>query len=102
MPKLKHAHTYEKMKTRPNYFRCIHPDCTHFTSKEHIVGKKATCVCGALFILRTPDLRLKRPHCENCGKSELQKERIALRDKLANKFMNQLFRPELVTPEEAD
>lgn len=50
MPGLKHLHTYAKAKTK-HYFRCVHPECTHYTHRENLRGKKAMCKCGRDFIL---------------------------------------------------
>ena len=70
MPALKHLHTYERMnRPKDSYFRCIHPDCTHYIHKSLLSGKRASCSCGEEFILTLDDLKLKNPHCAFCGKN---------------------------------
>ena len=70
MPALVHVHTYERMrKPKHEYYRCLHPDCSHYIHKAFLSGKRALCSCGEEFILTIEDLRLKNPHCAFCGKS---------------------------------
>lgn len=67
MPALKHLHTYQQVKDRPNILRCIHPDCTHYAPKTLLAGKRALCPsCGNAFILTSQWLRLETPHCGDC------------------------------------
>lgn len=66
MPAMKHLHTYQKLKSRPETFRCLHPDCTHTQKYELLIGKRAACVCGEAYFLDERILRLKTPHCEKC------------------------------------
>jgi len=63
---MKHYHTYERMKDRREYYRCIHPDCSHYIKKTLLHGKRAACLCGDTFILTHAQLRLRKPHCPNC------------------------------------
>lgn len=70
MAALNHLHTYERMrKPKHEYFRCIHPDCSHYTHRDLLPGKRSVCSCGEEFILNLEDLKLKLPHCVYCGKN---------------------------------
>lgn len=63
----KHLHTYQRVKGKRDVYKCIHPDCTHFTQKELIVGKRADCpFCHNSFVLSKEALRLAKPHCSTC------------------------------------
>lgn len=43
MASLKHLHSYERSKENMEIYRCVHPQCTHFTRRNLIVGKEITC-----------------------------------------------------------
>lgn len=92
MPSIRHAHTYERMKSRPDYYRCIDPDCTHFTHKELMNGKRATCPCGNEFVLNLKTLKLFRPHCAYCGKGRK-------RPRITNSMLMSIISPELIRPD---
>jgi hypothetical protein len=66
-PGERHYHTYQRMKTksgRKDVYRCLHPECSHYSNKEMIDGKTARCFfCHALYQLSPKSLRLKTPHC---------------------------------------
>jgi len=67
MPSLKHIHTYAQYKGRKGYFKCIHPECTHFTSRELVLEKKSCCTsCGGEFILDYENTQMVRPRCLMC------------------------------------
>jgi len=66
MPGVKHVHCYERVSKKPNLYRCIHPDCSHYRDKSLLKGKRAVCVCGKEYFLTSKSLKLKNPHCENC------------------------------------
>lgn len=69
-----HIHTYVKFKSRPGYFRCAAPDCTHFLIKEAVKGKYSLCPdCGRQFIIDTDNIRLAKPRCLNCRDSKKAK-----------------------------
>jgi hypothetical protein len=71
MPVINHIHTYVKYKTRPGYFMCSAPDCTHFLDKERVNGKLSLCTeCGSQFILSREDLKRVRPKCLNCSNTK--------------------------------
>jgi hypothetical protein len=77
MPSLNHVHTYERMrKPQQQYFRCLHPDCSHYINRAFLPGKRATCACGEEFILTNEDLYLKNPHCAYCGKNPQPRLRL--------------------------
>ena len=74
MPSLNHIHTYVRYKSRPGYYRCDAPDCTHFNTKEHITGKLSLCsLCGQQMILDSEALRRARPRCINCSDTKKAK-----------------------------
>ena len=62
----RHLHTYERINGSKNRFRCIDPDCTHTSTKELLLGKRAMCVkCQQDCILTKEALRRKRVWCAN-------------------------------------
>ena len=79
MPSLKHLHIYERVKHKPEIYRCIHPECSHYDKKYLLTGKRAKCVCGNDYLLTARALKLKKPHCDSCGRlsDKVQKEIIA-------------------------
>jgi len=79
MPVLDHLHTYERIKDRPEYFKCIHPLCYHFIHKDLLELKKAMCRCGDSFILNREELKKKSPKCSNCIKTRNRKSNSSLR-----------------------
>lgn len=65
-----HLHTYERSSMNRKVFRCISPDCTHFTRREHLLGKYALCFkCRQQFTLDKKQLDNKHPVCIMCSKS---------------------------------
>lgn len=68
MPAMKHLHTYQRLRNKPNIYRCVHPDCSHTSRKELMLGKRAMCFCGNEYFLNSNILKLKNPHCPNCTK----------------------------------
>jgi formylmethanofuran dehydrogenase subunit E len=63
-------HEYERSKYNKEVYRCVHPECTHFSRKGFLVGKRATCSkCKNPFILSLAQLRNKKPVCDYCCKS---------------------------------
>lgn len=73
MPTLNHLHTYERIRRNKNRYRCIHPRCTHFSTKELIIGKSALCtLCQNEFILDAYALSLKSPRCEKCRRRKVK------------------------------
>ena len=92
MPALKHLHTYQRMKERPKMFRCVHEKCTHFQSKELLLGKLARCICGNEYHLSVQSLRLKNPHCESCtrGKSRFEPDELEL---VIDEILPELIQP---------
>lgn len=71
MPVANHIHTYVKYKSKPGYFKCDAPDCTHWVDKELIVNKLSLCtLCGSQFQLTRDDLRRSRPRCINCSNTK--------------------------------
>lgn len=63
-------------KERKEYYRCIHPDCTHIVHRDLVRGKRATCICGQEFFMTPASMQLKNPHCEDCTKAKVGKIKI--------------------------
>lgn len=64
-----HVHTYRRILKRPEYYRCVHPDCTHYMHRMYLPGKRTLCnKCQQPFILDWRALQLSKPHCDNCTK----------------------------------
>lgn len=87
MPVLDHIHTYEKWMIKKGHpmirageeqYRCIDPDCTHFTAKSLVKDKRSLCTkCRRNeIILDREALRRVSPLCISCGKT---KEGAAMR-----------------------
>ncbi len=67
MPSLKHIHTYAQIRGRPGYFKCLHPECSHYTTRELVLEKKSICTaCGQEFILNYENTKMVRPRCLMC------------------------------------
>ena len=63
----KHLHIYERIRERPKYYRCIHPDCTHYMHRMYLKSKRATCyVCGDSFVISPKILQYAKLRCEDC------------------------------------
>jgi hypothetical protein len=72
MPRLNsdHIHTFARSRKNKDIYKCIHPDCTHYTDREYLVGKRALCgKCASEFILDRVQLKNALPVCLNCTKS---------------------------------
>lgn len=89
MPSLKHLHTFERVKIKKDVYRCIHPDCSHYTKKDYLRGKRAKCICGNDFIVTAKALRLKHPHCDACSKI-LKTSKIEIIEQVLNSNPKQL------------
>ncbi|KKL81551.1 hypothetical protein LCGC14_1993650 [marine sediment metagenome] len=71
-----HPHTYERVRGSKHLYRCIHPDCSHYTHKKFLKGKRAICNgCLEEFALTTIALRRARPKCNTCRASFKRKEK---------------------------
>lgn len=89
---LQHLHTYVLYKDRSGkafndrWYRCGHPECTHFAPIEMVLNKKATCSnCGCEYILTREAARRVYPRCLDCGNTKegkLAKTAAAAMDKL--------------------
>ena len=70
MPIKPHLHIYERVSTRKDpkqLFRCVDPDCSHYTKKSFLAGKRASCFfCFNEFILTSEQLNNKKPKCNDC------------------------------------
>ena len=75
---INHTHTYKRIRSRPSYYQCSHPDCSHYIHKSLITFKRATCpYCLDEFILEPRLLRLSVPHCSNCTASKDKKTKLS-------------------------
>ena len=84
---IKHLHTYERSKAKKTVYRCIDPDCTHYTSRDLLQGKRSSCfACGTPFILDHAQLRNWRPKCPMCTKSPKAEQRRKAVDVLEGIF----------------
>jgi len=80
MPSLNHTHTYVKYKSRPGYYRCDDPDCSHFAEKELVIGKNTHCThCGAIFILDRESAKRVLPRCLECSDTKEARQMRAAR-----------------------
>jgi formylmethanofuran dehydrogenase subunit E len=93
MPSIKHLHIYERSKpkhVKPQIFRCVDPDCSHYTTREFLIGKRSRCIqCGTEFILDLVQLANKKPKCINCSDTKESKVKKASRS-----IMEELFHVE--------
>jgi len=84
MASLKHPHIYKRLKK--DYYRCVHPDCTHFIHKKLLLGKRAACTdCGGEFILTYENLRraaCKCPMCSNTKESKMAQLASSVMEKI--------------------
>lgn len=68
---IKHLHTYRRSRANPEIYKCLDPDCTHYTKREFIEGKRALCgKCHSEFIISKEQLKNALPVCINCSKSK--------------------------------
>jgi len=105
MPALKHVHTFERIKGKPDQYRCVHPDCSHINSKELMLGKRAKCICGQEFYLDRYQLKLKNPHCNDCSRSTAVRVDSNISDVITKamiKIVTDEDSPELELPSDSD
>jgi RNase P subunit RPR2 len=92
MASMKHLHSYERSKNNMEIYRCIHPQCTHFTRRELIVGKEVTCTkCHEPMIAKNEQLHaghnqigVKKLTCLMCGNSPKRHQIQAIEDVLSD------------------
>lgn len=74
-----HVHVYERSENiNPNWikqvYRCIDPDCSHYTQAQFIIGKRALCaVCKEPMVIEKAQLRNKKVVGLCCSKSKRAK-----------------------------
>jgi hypothetical protein len=72
----KHVHRLKKKvykKTGNAIFFCTLPDCHYKIEAELAVGKISACnLCGNPFMMNEYQIRLVRPHCDNCSKMKVK------------------------------
>jgi transposase-like protein len=92
MPSLQHTHSYVRYrKGKKIYYKCDHPQCTHFAERDLIAGKESLCPeCHkTVFVLTYEDLKRAKPKCKNCSNTvEAQRYRAAKR--VVGSVMDQL------------
>ena len=87
-PKPKHIHEYQRSRSNKLIYRCVHPDCTHYTQKEFLEGKRALCrKCKDPFILTADQLKNLNPVCLNCSKSKKAERVQDMAEVLSGLFM---------------
>jgi hypothetical protein len=71
-------------KGKPYYiFKCQIPGCTHFKSRDLVVGDESECWrCGNTFQMTYASTYLAKPHCPSC--TENKKEGPSVKDVEAN------------------
>lgn len=80
---IKHLHTYRRSKTNSDIYRCLDPDCTHYTHREFIEGKRALCgKCRSEFIVSKEQLKNALPVCINCSHSNAAKAHRGVKTEL--------------------
>jgi hypothetical protein len=72
MASKKHYHIYERIGSRPGYFRCADRDCSHLNHRDLILGKAAICPFGDpsrphVYIVDGEALKRHLPHCRDCS-----------------------------------
>jgi len=68
---ISHKHKLKKHKYQNGtaIFFCILPDCHYKVEAALSLGKEVLCnQCNEPFIMNEYTIKLKRPHCVNCGK----------------------------------
>ena len=69
------VHMYERVP-RTNLkkeiiYRCILPGCSHWIRQSLLFNRKAICPrCNHVFIVSKAMSKLKKPHCEDCTKTQ--------------------------------
>lgn len=85
MTKNSHLHTYQRIRERPDYFMCTHPDCTHYRHKMYLRKKRALCyICQEPFVITADMLRYANLRCEDCrqGKPKATSKQRAVNELL--------------------
>lgn len=86
-----HLHVYERIKTvnkdkNKQIYKCVHPDCTHYTQAQFIVGRRILChKCKAPMIFETRPI-VKKLVCVSCSKSPKAKVHSELKETLEDMF----------------
>jgi len=82
----RHLHIYQRSAKNKDIYKCIDPDCTHYTQKEMIEGKRVRCgKCKEQMIVPKDQLRNKLVVCVMCTKSrkgEKRKKVMNILDKI--------------------
>ena len=93
MRKVNHVHKLKRHiypKTGNAIYFCTLPDCHHKIDVALALGKTTICNhCGDEFTITESTLKLKFPHCSNCGKVRVKNEDGTYR--LAKKVQNHIL-----------
>ena len=82
-PPSKHLHIYQRSKNNKNIYKCVDPDCTHYTNKEFIENKRARCFkCKDEFVIPPSQLKNKNVVCDFCSKSTKSVKLNTIKSKL--------------------
>lgn len=69
---MKHIHKLRRHiypKTKTAIYFCTLPDCHHKMETHLTIGKVTLCnICDEPFVMNENTIKLKLPHCNNCGK----------------------------------
>jgi adenylate kinase family enzyme len=106
----RHFHRFEKSPSRnPDWkkqiFKCIDPDCRHYTQAQFILNKRAACArCGELFIVEKAQIKNKSLVGLCCAKSKKARTLKEVASVLASElpFLNEIVFPETFDNEEID
>ena len=75
MASLKHVHSYIQVKGDRDLFMCNDPNCSHYTNRKFVIGKRSSCPkCGRYLILDWDALRRVRPLCRYCRRTKEAEE----------------------------
>lgn len=57
-------------------FQCGSPGCSHYIPVGLALGRQSICwICEEKMTIKTPHLKMKKPHHIECGKKEFAKKR---------------------------
>lgn len=94
MPSLNHIHEYERSKTNIEIYKCTHPSCTHYTTRDLLLGKEIICSkCKEVAVATQMQLKagqvrkgVKSLTCLKCSRSPKRLEAIASQELVDNLF----------------
>lgn len=76
MAKQSHTHKlkrHEYPKSGNSVYFCTLPECHYKIDVPLALGKRTLCnLCGTEFIMSEYTIKLKKPHCSDCGKIKVK------------------------------